>query len=97
MGRQELGAVFQRVCLDAVAPQGTPDIKVPFLISRSPSETTPKIIAFQKCLYASLSSRGDSSETLNSERCYAAVVTASDLQKPGGYVPTSSTLQKESA
>lgn len=53
-----------------------------------------KEFAFQKCLYASLSSSRDSSETLNSERCYAAVVTASDLHKPGGYVPTTSTLQK---
>jgi hypothetical protein len=42
MGLQELGTVFERVCVDADALQGTPVIKIPFLISRCPSETTLK-------------------------------------------------------
>jgi hypothetical protein len=43
MGRQELGAIFERVCVDADAPQGTLVIRVPFLIFRCPNETTLKV------------------------------------------------------
>ena len=42
MGRQELGAVCERVCVDADDLQGTLVIRVPFLIFRCPNETTLK-------------------------------------------------------